>query len=50
MLKGKYQGKMLIEFYKCLIPSDEHAQVKSNAHGLHQDLGGCTCLKTCFQR
>ena len=28
MLKGKYQEKNLMEFYKCLIPSDRHAQVK----------------------
>lgn len=27
MLKGKYQEGNLIEFYKCLIPSDEHAEI-----------------------
>lgn len=34
LMKGKYQGKNLIEDYKYLIPSDEHAQVKSYAGGL----------------
>ena len=32
-LKGKYQEKNLIEFYKYL-PSDEYTQLKSHAHEL----------------
>lgn len=32
-LKGKYQEKNLIEFYKYL-PSDEYTQLKSRAHEL----------------
>lgn len=39
-LKGRYQGQNLIEFYKCLILSDEHAQVKSDARGFISVFGG----------
>ena len=47
MLKGKYQEKNLIEFYKCLIPSDRHTQVKSYAQGFISVFGSThMCEKT----
>lgn len=48
MLKGKYQEENLIEFCKCLIPSDEHARVKSYAHGFLSVFGSTYMCEKVF--
>ena len=45
MIKGKYQEKNIIEFYKCL-SGDEYAQLKLHALGLISVVGGTICVKT----
>lgn len=45
MIKGKYQGKNIKEFHKCL-SGDEYAQLKLHGIGLISVFGSTICMKT----
>lgn len=48
MVKGKYQGKNIKEFYKCL-SGDEYAQLKLHTIGLISAFGSTICVKDIFK-
>lgn len=48
VLKGKYQEKNLMDFYKCL-PSNKYAQLKAHAYGFRSVLPAPICERHFFK-